>query len=214
MRIMLEIIGNSLEAGSRKRFETKTEVRDKLQVFLGFTLVESLVVFAVIGILSGIMFSSFRSKNQSVQLDFDADTFLGALYEARTLALAGQRSGGSRPNGGYGIQIASCVTPPCSYILFADTYPALPTASDHTYTESGGVPLDTVVRTFKTSKEIQVSAVVPSSPAVITFGIPNGTIYINGAQTSSELLVTFQSLVSATDRAIRVNRQTGRMNFE
>lgn len=216
MDYTLDVTRYPAEAGTRKPLETKIKVRDKLHVLLGFTLIESLVVFAVVGILSGIMFSRFHGSEQSAQLDFDADTFLGSLYEVRAWSLAGQRTAGIRPHGGYGVEVPLCATPPCQYTVFADTYPPVsvspnpPTAPNYAY--DPGQDEVVAVRVF--SKSVTVASVAPTSPSTIVFSIPTGSVYINGAQTASEFLVELQHITNQAKRRVRVDRATGRMNFE
>ncbi len=177
----------------------------------GFTLVESLIVFAVVGILSGIMFTKFQYTEQSAQLDFDTDTLVGSLYEARAFSLAGQRVGPTRPNGGYGVRMETCANPPCSYFLFADTDPAQPNPSDHMYTAGGS---DAIVKTVPLSSKVIVNSITPSNPTSITFSIPNGTVYVNGTLAINDVIIELRHVGSGSTKQVSINPSSGRINIE
>jgi len=198
------------EAGSSKHHGIKTEAR-KVRKLCGFTLVESLVVFAIIGILSGIMFTRFQYTEQNAQLDYETDSMLGVLYEARALSLAGQRVGASRPNGGYGVRLETCAAPPCSYALFADTDPAQPHQSDHMFTEGGS---DAVIKTVSLSARVTIDSLTPSNPTSVAFSIPESVVYVNGQSATNDVVIQLRHVDSNATRRIRVNPLSGRMNIE
>lgn len=86
----------------------------------GFTLVELLVVLAIIGIITSIVFSSQSTFNKTLVLSNTAYDVALTLRSAQTFGL-GSRAVGTITNAGYGVHFES--GSPDSFILFADTDP-------------------------------------------------------------------------------------------
>ncbi|MBU2104034.1 type II secretion system GspH family protein [Patescibacteria group bacterium] len=92
----------------------------------GFTLVEMLVVLAIIVIVTGIAINGQSSFNKTVILTDTAYTLAFSIREAQSLGLSSRYFGGFQ-NAGYGVHFSSGSL--TSYILFADTNPGIPGSS-------------------------------------------------------------------------------------
>lgn len=88
----------------------------------GFTLVELLVVLAIIVIISGIVLTSQSSFNKSLLLANTAYDVALTLRYAETYGL-GSRVVGAAANAGYGLHFTSGTLN--SFTLFVDTYPSV-----------------------------------------------------------------------------------------
>lgn len=92
----------------------------------GFTLVEMLVVLAIIVIVTTIAINGQSSFNKSLLLTDTAYTMAFSIREAQSLGLS-SRLFGTVQNAGYGIYVSR--TTPTSYIFYADTNPVSPGTS-------------------------------------------------------------------------------------
>lgn len=86
----------------------------------GFTLVEMMVVLAIIGIISTMAFLGQSSFNRSLVLTDTTYTIAFSIREAQALGISSRAFSGTQ-NAGYGIHFASGAQ--SSYKLFADTSP-------------------------------------------------------------------------------------------
>ncbi|MHB8710123.1 MAG: prepilin-type N-terminal cleavage/methylation domain-containing protein [Minisyncoccota bacterium] len=136
----------------------------------GFTLIEMLVVLAIITILTGITITSQSSFDKTVVLSNTAYDVALSIRSAEGFGI-GSRAAGSTYNAGYGVHFASST--PSSYILFADTYPSAGTSGNcHTTvgadpTGPGAIPGDCVY-------EPPPSPPSPSDVLVNTYTLGNG----------------------------------------
>ena len=92
----------------------------------GFTLIEMLVVFGIIIIVTSIVISSQGSFNKTILLANTAYDVALSIRHAETYGL-GSRVINVSPNVGYGIDISRAS--PDAFILFADSYPVPSTSS-------------------------------------------------------------------------------------
>lgn len=92
----------------------------------GFTLVELLVVLAIITVLSGIVLSSQSSFNKTLILSNTAYDIALTLRSVETYGLS-SRGTNVATSAGYGLRLSSGT--PGSFILFSDTFP-LPDATN------------------------------------------------------------------------------------
>lgn len=92
----------------------------------GFTLVELMVVLAIITVISAITLTSQSSFNKSLILANTAYDIALTLRSAQTYGLSSRAragAGAASPNAGYGLHFQTGLAG--SFILFADTYPAV-----------------------------------------------------------------------------------------
>lgn len=93
---------------------TSVAIQDSVR---GFTLVEMMVVLAIISVITGIALLGQSTFNRSLLLTNTAYTVALSIREMQTLGLS-SRAFNSVQNAGYGINLNR--NTPASYILFAD----------------------------------------------------------------------------------------------
>jgi prepilin-type N-terminal cleavage/methylation domain-containing protein len=106
----------------------------------GFTIIEMVVVLAIITILVSIVLTSQNGFNRTLLLTDTAYTVAFSLRETQSFGLSSVASGGIF-NAGYGIHFSSGM--PNSYIEFADTQNNSPLASRVTNVTTGWCPTGT-----------------------------------------------------------------------
>ncbi len=79
-----------------------------------FTLIELIVVVAIVGLISGLFLAHYHSGEQVSDLQTYTQKIVSILKQAQSWALTGQETNGLRP--GYGIYFSDSQT----YFLFAD----------------------------------------------------------------------------------------------
>jgi len=92
----------------------------------GFTLVEMIVVLAIIVIITGIVLNSQNDFNRALTVTDTAYTVALTVREAQTFGLS-SRTYSTASNAAYGVDFASST--PKNYTLFADVYPIAPGSS-------------------------------------------------------------------------------------
>ena len=91
----------------------------------GFTLVEMIVVLAIITIITTIALLGQSSFNRSMVLTDTAYTIAFSVREAQALGISSRAFAGT-PDAGYGLNFTNQSPTITSYKLFADTAPAAP----------------------------------------------------------------------------------------
>ncbi len=89
----------------------------------GFTLIEMIVVLAIIGILSVVVLVGQGNFDNSLTITDTAYTVALSIREAQTFGLSSRAYTGV-PNAAYGVHFTPST--PKSYIIFADVYPPAP----------------------------------------------------------------------------------------
>ncbi|MBI2406062.1 MAG: prepilin-type N-terminal cleavage/methylation domain-containing protein [Candidatus Harrisonbacteria bacterium] len=85
----------------------------------GFTLIESVVVVAVMTVLAAMFIGYSRGGSVQIKILKDKSALIGALYRARALAI--QTYQYSPPECGYGIHVFKDENPPRRFVLWRDT---------------------------------------------------------------------------------------------
>ena len=152
-----------------------------------FTFVESMVVIAMIGILSIIIIPSYQSARNQLALERSAVKLAQDLRKVQEMAMSardcGVCPGGGTPEGGYGIYInkndVSCPDDNC-YHIYADIVPAWGVYSpgdpilETIYLESG-VEIDDLTKNIMNILFIPPDPIIsllgkdPSDPAFVNF---------------------------------------------
>ncbi|MBZ9572490.1 prepilin-type N-terminal cleavage/methylation domain-containing protein [Patescibacteria group bacterium] len=99
--------------------------KNKKHLPLGFTLVEIIVVIAIIIILSTMIFANYRSGEQQLALQRATSKLTQDIRRAQEMAMSSKEYQlGQIPEGGYGVYIEPLPNPPYEreYTLFADIY--------------------------------------------------------------------------------------------
>lgn len=187
----------------------------KLNRINGFTLAELLVSIFIFAIITGMAIANFRGGRRSDNLKVEANALVSNIRRAQSMALAGELYGElpnrAVPPGGYGLYFDLCVSSPCSYKIFAD----FPDPNDNgklgSYQEGEEIGGGTIT----TAKGIIITALTPAAPSlVITFKPPKPLIFINGAQTPNEAIITITDNSTNEVKNIKLNRISGLASIE
>jgi len=86
----------------------------------GFTLIELMVVMAIISIMTAVVLANYRGGNQQLALDRSANKLAQDIRRAQDMAMSPREECGGDPafHGGYGIQLKG--NEPSRYLLLAD----------------------------------------------------------------------------------------------
>jgi len=158
----------------------------------GFTLIEVLVIIAIIVILSGVVFINYRSSEKTLALQRAANKLAQDIRRVQEMAIAAQVCcGGTVPPGGYGIYLGNVND--TSYILYADKN------NSGDYSPAGNERIETI----NLEQGVKISLLNPSSPS-INFKPPDPTITLTGGG-PVEITLVLESDTSKTKK-ITVNK--------
>lgn len=107
----------------------------------GFTLIEILVVFTIISIITVMAISSYNLQRKSKELSFAAKKLAEDIRKAKNNSINILKHGSDDTSGGYGIHLSTSAAN--KYIFFLDTEPALP--KDKKYTDGSDVKIETII---------------------------------------------------------------------
>lgn len=144
----------------------------------GFTLIELIVVIAIIGLMTALMLSNYRSGDQRLALQRSASKLSQDLRRAQEMATSAREFQGQVPSGGYGIYFDQLH--PDRYVLFADLDGGL----DYDAGEDGED-----VETLKFEKNININSLSPGSPLTIVFSPPDPTVNFNPEDSSASIIL-------------------------
>jgi prepilin-type N-terminal cleavage/methylation domain-containing protein len=134
----------------------------------GFTLIETVVVMAVVSILSIVMIANYQGSQKQQSVQRAAHQLAGDIRRAQNMAMASTEQGGIIPDG-YGIYIIKNSN---SYILFADTN------NNQKRNGTGDEDIESII--FSSGVEVFNVLPLPSPHVDIFFEPPDPTTYING----------------------------------
>ena len=145
----------------------------------GFTLVETLVVIAVVSILSIITMANYQGSQKQQSVQRAAHQLAGDIRRAQNMAMASVEQGGAIPDG-YGVYIMKNSN---SYILFAD--------QNNNQSRNGAGDEDIELINFTSGVEIFDISSPPVVHADIFFEPPDPTTYINGdSSVGKQIIIT------------------------
>ncbi len=172
----------------------------------GFTILELVVVLGIMGFLIAFSVIQFKGFTRTRTLDALADRTAFSIRRVQVRTLAGERTNGSRPPGGYGVVFTSC-TALCSYTVFADAHPGA--NPNHIYDpDMGSGPFDPIVTQELLPPTVQIS-VNPSPVATMVFAPPQGIAFVNGGTTVDQVTIRIQQTSGSDHRDILVDRRSG-----
>ncbi len=128
-----------------------------------FTLVESLIVVAIIAILSLILFPNYQSAQQQLALQRSAFKLAQDIRTVQEMAMSVKEFEGEVPEGGYGISLSS---PSTSYTIFADV------DSDGEYDNPSEK-----VEDISLESGIEINSIIPASLISIIFLPPDPEVF-------------------------------------
>lgn len=161
----------------------------------GFTLIEMLVVIAIIGVITVVAVTSQSSFNKSIVLTNTAYDIALSVRSAQTFGLA-SRTSGAINNTGYGIDFT--ISNPTSYRMFADLSPntcagQLPNCKigDGIYT-SGSSNDGPSIQSYNLNNGIKITDMCVANGGTKVCAIANGLTYIDVAFTrpNSDTVIT------------------------
>ncbi len=152
----------------------------------GFTLVELVVTFAILVVISVGVIIQFQTLSPTQSLENASDIFRSTFVDTRTNAVANQKCCSDVTPSGYGLTMTLDGSPDYTVIAFADL------DGDHLYTAA-----DTILNTVILPDTVDITecstpttSVTTGSCTIVLETGSNGGIYYNGV-TASETM-TFE----------------------
>jgi len=133
---------------------------------MGFTLIEMLMVMAIIVIMTGLVFAAYRTGQRRYTLNQAAQRLTADLRKAQNMSISG--SGFSGSYSGYGIY-AKIADSSVSYILYGDKN------GNKAYQ-----PSDDILERTALPEKVSIFSTSPSSGFDVFFIPPGPTTFING----------------------------------
>jgi len=172
----------------------------------GFTLIEVMIVIAIIGILSAIFILNYQSFRRQLALKRSAVKLAQDIRRVQEMAMAAEeclKCGGGVPSRGYGIYLRK--VPPSkihtSYILFANEKD---TDENYFYYDQGE---DTTIEVISLEPGVKIKNI--NFPHLnIVFTPPDPTVFIGKEGEDEDLAIITISLIEDDDKTetIEVNK--------
>lgn len=153
----------------------------------GFTLIELVVVIALIALITALVLPNYRSGDQRLALQRSAYKLAQDLRRAQEMATSAKEFGGQVP-AGYGIHLKN--TQPNQYILFAD----LDGSEDYDSGEE--------VEILGFERNIYIDSLSPDSPLNVVFSPPDPTVAFSLDANTASVIIGVEGL----QKKIYVNR--------
>lgn len=143
----------------------------------GVTLIEVLVVTAIMFILLGISFVGYRERGEELKLQRVAFKVAADIERVRGMAMSAQEEeiSGEIPEGGWGICFDTAN--PNQYILFADL------DAD----KFRKIDASENVETIYLEDGIEIDGLLPSTPLDVVFSPPSPDVYLQGGLPLNEV---------------------------
>ena len=167
-------------------------MKEKSKSGTGFTIIELLVVMAIIVIVSGLVLANWRGGEKQYALQRAANKLAQDIRRVEEFAMSARAFQGQIPKGGYGIYFK--ISEKDHYILFADL-------NGNNHYDSGS---DGLVEDIKIEKEVQISQ-LSASPLHITFTPPDPTVTIKPNALLAQITLAIQTDPTKT-KTIQVNK--------
>lgn len=166
----------------------KTNIKFEAQS--GFTLMELLVVFSIMAILTALFLVNFRASGDQSKIGLIAHNMASDIRSSQSKTLGAVKYEGSVPEGGWGIHIEEGKS---QYTVFADI------DGDAAYDAPGET---SAVKKFDDT--VTVLSIDQAGTVDIVFEPPDPTTYINGTSTGSVMITLADE---------RNNNEVVRVNF-
>lgn len=175
----------------------------------GFTLMELMVVTAILVVLLVIVVANFRAVDFRSSLDNEAEKLAAVLRQAQIWALTGQTISGARYS--FGIHLEECASGVCNYILFVDldgdnVFDSIP---DERYGQGDHNMVETI---YLADNALKLGSSWPNSLDIV-FEPPLATTYFNNSQTEATAEITLSSTYFSGTRKVVVDRESGQINM-
>jgi len=163
---------------------------------LGFTLIELIVVMAIVSSIAALVLAHYRSGEQVSDLQTYSQKIANVLKQAQSLALSGEEIAGGRPNG-YGVYFPDAST----YILFADTN------GNNNWNST-----DSTIQSFTLPERLIIDTISGSLPASFLFRAPFAEFYLNGSRDTSNNTIVIKHTQLNRTLTIYLNGTSGQID--
>ena len=145
----------------------------------GVTLIELLMVTAIIGILLATIFMGYRGQNKELVLQRVASKMVADMERTREMSMSSQSNDGNYSGGGYGIYLRNDWDN--QYIIFADM--------DANRAMSASEDINTIYM----EDNILITGLTPSNQLDIVFVPPSPDVYIEGIEGTAMIRLTIDT---------------------
>jgi len=155
----------------------------------GFTLIEIIIVVAIILLLTAVIIPGLRIADKSLALDREARTVAQDIRRTMEFALRAQEfTGCIGPNiiSGYGVHFNKNL--PGCYLIYAECGGSKSYEGEKCDETAGSGP-DKKIEIVKIEKGIQIQSISPSPNVDILFIPPDPLLYVNGNENNSATIV-------------------------